>query len=421
MLSIELLLHKMADDYQVYTSKSGFRMAYKHITGSRVVNCGYVINTGSRNDLEHPGIAHCLEHMVFKGTEKRKTIHVLNHLEVVGGEMNAFTSKELTAIYATVQSTHFGRALDILTDVTFHSKVPENELIKEKKVISEEINMYLDTPEENIYDEFQEMVFGKHPLAHNILGTVESLNAISRKDLLDFVKQNYTRSNLIFVVVGNVPYSRAVQLFEKHTANLEVNDNKAIQNKQTFLYSPQSVVRETDFVQSYCILGIPAYEQTHANRWKLLLLNNLLGGPGLNSRLNLAIREKYGFTYNVESGYQSFSDAGMFHCYLSSEKKYIDRSRDLVIRELDKLRKNQLGSLQLSRAKNQFMGQLVLNDENKSGIMIHIGKGILTQGKARTLKETLDEIRKISAMDILETANEIFDIPKLSYLTYVPE
>jgi predicted Zn-dependent peptidase len=408
-------------DYSLHTLSNGLRIAYKRVSGTRLVNCGYIIHAGSRNDGDLPGLAHCLEHMVFKGTEKRKTIHVLNHLEVVGGEMNAFTTKEITAVYATVQNTHFARAADILSDVVLHSTIPQQELLKEKKVIADEINMYLDTPEENIYDEFHELVFGAHPLAHNILGSVDTLNKIDRSDILHFTGNFYRPENMVFAVVGNIGINRVLAALEKN-AQFPVGTTKTKQSTQaTFDYSPTALTKETDFIQAYTILGIPAYAQVHPAKWKMLLLNNLLGGPGLNSRLNLAIREKYGFTYHVESGYQSYSDAGLFHCYLSSEKKYIQRSVDLVLKELKKLRENKLGTLQLSKFKNQFMGQMVMADENRSGLMVHLGKGLLTEGHAISLDEVLNEIKRITASDLLEVANDIFKPENFSYLTYYPE
>ncbi len=408
-------------DYSLHTLSNGLRIAHKRVAGTRLVHCGYIIKTGSRNDEDHPGIAHCLEHMVFKGTQRRKTIHVLNHLEVVGGEMNAFTTKENTAIYATVQSTYYTRAVDILSDVVFNSVIPEPELKKEKKVINDEIKMYLDTPEENIYDEFQEMVFEGHSLAHNILGTEGSLNKIQRQDILDFIAKWYQPQNLIFVVIGNISLARSIAALEKYAGHIAFDlSKKAVKTDKKPSYKKSKIVKETDFMQAYGIMGGPAYADGHADKWKLLLLNNLLGGPGLNSRLNLAIREKYGFTYQVESGYQAFSDAGLFHCYLGSEKKYLDRSMDLVIKELKKLKSQKLGSLQLSRFKNQFSGQLIMSDENRSGLMVHLGRNILADGRARSLEEILKEIQAVTAEDLIRVANEILDIDNFSYLTYLP-
>lgn len=408
-------------DYTIHTLSNGLRIVHKRVTGTRLVNCGYITNTGSRNDGLLPGIAHCLEHMVFKGTKRRKTIHVLNHLEVVGAEMNAFTTKEITAIYATVQATHFQRAADILTDVTFNSIIPEGELIKEKKVIAEEIHMYLDTPEENIYDEFHEQVYNSHPLAHNILGNEETLGKINRQDIIDFTSRYYRPENLIFSVVGNISLNRVIHALEKFAVTEFRKQNVELYPLNEFNYSPQSVTRETDFMQAYSIFGIPAYSEKNENRWKLMLLNNLLGGPVLNSRLNLAIREKYGFTYQVESGFQAYSDSGLFHCYLSSEKKHIQRAVELALKEIYKLKTQKLGELQLHRAKNQFIGQMVLADESKSGMMVHLGKGILTDGFALMLPSVIEKIQKINSAELLETANEIFNDQQFSYLTYIPE
>ena len=410
-----------AEDYTLHTLSNGLRIAHKRVTGTRLVHCGFIIGTGSRNDGKHPGLAHCLEHMLFKGTEKRRTIHVLNHLEVVGGEMNAFTTKELTAIYATVQATHYQRAVDILTDVTFRSSIPEQELTKEKKVIADEINMYLDTPEENIYDEFQEQIFGQHPIGHNILGNTDSLETISRRDILAFIHEHYRPANMVFVVVGNISLSRALAQAEKFAGHLPSSGGYKPITAHNVSYSPLSVVTETDFTSGYTIMGIPAFPEEHPKRWPLLLLNNLLGGPGLNSRLNLAIREKYGYTYHIESGYQAYSDTGLFHCYLSCEKKYLQRSTDLILKELKLLKTRKLGNLQLSRAKNQFMGQIVMADENRSSLLVHIGKGILRHGRAKSLQEVLALIAAVDANDLIDVANEVFREDHFSYLTYLPE
>lgn len=410
----------MSADYSLHTLKNGLRVVHKRVAGTRLVHCGFIIGAGSRNDGKHPGLAHCLEHMLFKGTGKRKTVHILNHLEVVGGEMNAFTTKELTAIYATVQNTHFARAVDILSDVTFHSIIPEAELEKEKKVIADEINMYLDTPEENIYDEFQEQVFRQHPIAHNILGNKDSVHNIQRKHIETFVHKHYSPANMVFVVVGNISLNRVLYQAEKYTSHIAAGSGYHPQQPETYTYNPLSITTETDFAGAYTIMGMPAYEESHAKRWPMLLLNNLLGGPGMNSRLNLAIREKYGYTYQIESGYQSYSDAGMFHCYLSCDNRYLRKSTDLILKELDLLKNKKLGTLQLSRAKNQFMGQMVMAEENRSGLLVHLGKGVLRHGRALSLKEVLDKIDAITAEELQETAQEIFNSSQFSYLTYVP-
>lgn len=408
-------------EYQLYTLNNGLRIAHQKISSTLLVHCGFIIHAGSRNDGNLPGLAHCLEHMVFKGTQKRKTIHVLNQLEVVGGELNAFTTKEITAIYSTTEKRHLSRAIDILCDVTFRSTIPENELIKEKKVIKDEINMYIDTPEENIYDEFQEMVFANHPLAHNILGSPDSVDLITANELKKFIQQYYHYPNMVFAVVGNVSIEKVISNLEKFLPS-NLPELPVINNvKSPIIYKPQTIKKESDFNQAYAILGTPTYAEDHQDRFGLLLLNNLLGGPGMNSRLNLSIREKYGYTYHVESGYQAFSDAGLFHCYLSAEEKYIEKSIDLITKELKKLKEKKLGKIQLSQAKNQFIGQIIMSNESRSGLMIHIGKGILKHNKAMSLQETIAKIKNITAEQLLDIANDTFDFNQFSHLQYLPE
>jgi len=419
-----------SSEYQLYTLNNGLRVAHLKTPSTLLVHCGFVILAGSRNDGDIPGVAHFLEHMFFKGTHRRKTIHVLNHLEVVGGELNAFTTKEITTLYATVQKKHFSRAVDILCDITFNSSFPEQEINKEKIVIKDEINMYLDTPEENIYDEFQELIYGNHPLAHNILGTADSIDQISKSAIQNFVAANYHPSNMVFVVVGNLSTDRVLDTINKYynpqhpktnNQHPKTKDQVTTPKDQRLTYNPFRNQKVSDFSQAYGIMGIPTYEETHPKRFELLLLNNLLGGPGMNSRLNLAIREKYGYTYHIESGYQAFSDSGLFHCYLSCEEKYLNKSIELIQKELKKLKDQKLGKLQLSQAKNQLTGQLVIANETRSGLLVHLGKGILKFGKARSMKETIQSIEKITAENLQDTANEVFDIDNFSHLHYIPE
>jgi predicted Zn-dependent peptidase len=425
-----------SSDYQLYTLNNGLRVAHLKTPSTLLVHCGFVILAGSRNDGDIPGVAHFLEHMFFKGTHRRKTIHVLNHLEVVGGELNAFTTKEITTLYATIQKKHFARAVDILCDITFNSTFPEQEITKEKIVIKDEINMYLDTPEENIYDEFQELIYGNHPLAHNILGTADSVDLITKSSIQNFISENYHPSNMVFVVVGNIPADRVLSTLNKFVppspdpryptpdTRHPTPDPRHLTpdpRHPSPIYHPFQNRKVSDFSQAYGIMGIPTFEETHAKRFELLLLNNLLGGPGMNSRLNLAIREKYGYTYHIESGYQAFSDSGLFHCYLSCEEKYLNKSIDLIQKELKKLKDQKLGKLQLSQAKNQLTGQLVIANETRSGLLVHLGKGLLKFGKARTMKETIQSIEKITAENLQDTANEVFDIDKFSHLHYIPE
>ena len=326
-------------------------------------------------------------------------------------------------MYATVQKKHFKRAVDILFDVTFRSVFPENELRKERIVIADEIQMYKDTPEENIYDEFQEKMFHEHPLAHNILGDITSLDHINRQNLLTFTQQHYHARNMVFVVVGSLASEKVldtVKYFCPDSLTTDCPNAKNIPNA-IWNYEPFRQTKESDFGQAYAILGTSAYSETHPKRFALMLLNNILGGPGMNSRLNLSIREKYGFAYNIESGFQAYSDAGMFHCYISCEEKYMSKSIQLIEKEIQKLRLQKLGKIQLSQAKNQICGQLLMANENRTGLLLHIGKGILKYGRAKTIQETIAEINKLKAEDLLETANEIFTLDRFSHLQYIPQ
>jgi predicted Zn-dependent peptidase len=416
------------ENHQLITLPNGLRIVHQRVKGTQLVHAGFSINAGSKNDDLHPGLAHCLEHMLFKGTQHRKTIHVLNHLEVVGGELNAYTTKEITTIYGTTQGKHLSRLTDILCDVIFRSTFPTQELEKEKKVIVDEINMYLDTPEENIFDEFQERIFDGHPLAHNILGTESSVHNIQSSDLFHFVNTHYRFDNMVFSVVGNVSIERVLAALNRFlpndnsTYNLQSKTGRFPAPVPAFAPKPAFIEsKKTDFQQAYAILGSLAYELDHPKRWTLLLLNNFFGGPVLNSRLNLAIREKYGYTYNVESGYSAFSDTGLFHCFVGSEPKYIEKSVSLIFKELRKLREQSLGTLQLSRAKNQYAGQLILSNENRSGLMMHLGQSILRKGTATRIEDAIQQIQNVSAADILDVANEILREEQFSQLLYVPE
>lgn len=406
-------------DYELLTLDNGLRVAVKNISSTKVVHCGFVINAGSRNDNVN-GAAHCLEHMFFKGTEKRNNLKVLNYLEEVGGELNAFTTKEYTALYASVLDIHYKKAIDILCDVTCNSTFPENELKKERKVILEEISMYQDTPEENIYDEFQEALYAGHPLAHNILGDSKSVANIGRNDLLDFFKNNYYFSNMVFVAVGNVTLSQTVKLLEKYLAETTVSNTgiAKIKDKKIKTLKPFSKKVETDFAQGHLLMGCSAYHETHPLRWPLLLVNNYLGGPGMNSVLNIVIREKHGMAYQVESGYQAYSDTGMFHCYLGCEKKNIEKATGLIQTEIMKLGNTLLKPREINRAKTQFTGQIAMADENRSGVMVHIGKGLLKNGYALSLDQTLEKINNITTDQVQQAITEILNPENFSVMMY---
>jgi predicted Zn-dependent peptidase len=399
--------------------KNGIRVIHK-TTKSNVAHCGFIINTGSRDEmLTESGMTHFIEHAIFKGTEKRKAYHILNRIDNVGGEINAYTTKENTSIYASFLKTHIDRATELLTDILFNSTYPEKELEKEKDVIIDEIYSYQDTPFEQIYDDFEELIYKNHPLSMNILGSVETVKKINRKNILSFIAKYYATNEIVFSVVGDFSATKIKKLADKYLGNIpmKISTNK---RKVFSLYSPNNQIVKKDVLQTHCMIGNIAYGAHHKNKNGFILLNNILGGPAMNSRLNMGIREKYGFTYNIESSYTVYSDTGLFNIYLGTDSKHIDKSIQLVNKELKKLRDKKLSSTQLHKSKQQLIGQIALSDENNCNVMLGMGKSLLLYNKVDDLKVTHDKINAITAEQLQDISNEIFNDVDLSSLIYQP-
>ncbi len=405
--------------YNFLQLKNGIRIIHKP-TISEVAHCGFIVKTGSRDEnIEESGITHFIEHAIFKGTTKRKAHHILNRLDNVGGEINAFTTKEKTSIYASFTKPHFERALELLTDIIFNSIYPENELQKEKDVIIDEINSYQDSPYEQIYDDFEELTFKDHPLGMNILGTTKSIKKIDRKRILDFIKENYCTNQIVFSIVGDFPFKKIEKLCKKYLNEIPEKTNDKTRAPFTNYKAIHKNIKK-DAYQTHYITGNIAYGAKHKHKNGFILLNNILGGPAMNSRLNMGIREKYGFTYNIESSYTTFSDIGLFYIYLGTDQKHIEKSIKLVHKELKNLREKQLSSSQLKKAKQQIIGQITLSEENNCNVMLGMGKSILLYNKVEDLQETYDKINALTGEELLEIANEIFDKNQLSSLTFEP-
>lgn len=407
------------------TLPNGLRILYKKIPHSHVAHCGLVINAGSRDDRAYMGTAHCMEHMLFKGTKKRKSFHILNRIDSVGGEINAYTTKEVTVLYSSIYEIFLERAVELLFDVAYHSVFPQKELHKEIKVIKDEINMYEDSPDDHIFDEFQELIFKGHPLANNILGTENSLDTITPKILKDFTSTYYKPENMVFVVVSDLPAEKIFKKIEKYACTEPAATYQSLNfgdtRKPFKKIHIESIVKKTDFAQSYVMLGGEATKSNSPDRLKETLLMNILGGPALNSRLSLAIREKYGFTYNIEAGSTHFSDVGFFHCFAGTDNKHLDKTIGLIRKELKKLTQQKFGKLQMQNALNQFTGQIMLAEENKLSSAIALGRQWLQGDNLFTLKEILTQVNQITAEDLLETANRLFKEDNLGMLSYIPE
>jgi len=399
------------------TLGNGIRLVHHPLPGI-VAYCGLVINTGSRDEsAEEQGMAHFIEHMLFKGTGKRKAYHVLSRLEDVGGELNAYTTKEETAVFASFLKDDYERAIEILHDITFNSVLPEKEIEKEKDVIIEEINSYLDNPAELIFDDFEEQIFAGQSIGHNILGAPETVKSFTRKRLLDFISGNYNTDQIVFCSAGNIPDEKLIRLFKKYFENVPANP-RASKGPVKYSYKPCSVTKKMDTFQNHCIIGNVAYNLKDERRLGMFLLNNILGGQGLNSRLNLSLREKNGLAYNVESSYNPYWDTGAFSIYFGTESNHLNRSIKIAMGELARLRTEKLGIVQLSKAKSQIKGYLARGYENHESLMLSLGKSLLIFNKIERLEDTYRKIDKITSSELIEMANEVFDPAGLSTLIY---
>ena len=336
----------------------------------------------------------------------------------MGGELNAYTTKEDTCIYASYLTQHFERAVELIADITFNSLFAEKEIVKEKAVIIDEINSYLDNPSEQIFDDFDEQIFANHSLGKNILGTPASLKKIKRKDILSFIQNNYTCEQIVFSSIGNINESKLRRIAEKYFAHIKTAKSK--RKRTPFVrYKPSIIEVKKETNQAHCVIGNIAFGVKKNERTTMVLLNNLLGGPAMNSRLNLAIREKYGFTYNLESNYAIFTDTGLFSVYMGTDTAYLDRCVQLVNKELNLLRTKKLGTLQLQSAKQQLIGNIALAQESRVNLMLAVGKSILLFDKIDTLPDLYKKIEGITAERILEVANKVFEPKQLSRLTYL--
>lgn len=383
-----------------------------------VSHCGVFINAGTRDESsQESGLAHFIEHALFKGTQKRKAFHILNRMDSVGGEIDAYTTKELTCIYSTFFSGQQERAIELLYDVCFYSKFPEKELEKEKDVIHDEINLYQDSPTELIYDEFEALLFKGHELGNPILGTHESVNGLNRANILDFTQRLYTTNNMVFSYCGNIKYPRLLKLLNKYFGNISTQKS-SIKRRLFKPKQPEILEIKKPIYQSHAMLGTVSVGLKDENRMGMILLNNILGGPGLNSILNLKIREKYGFTYSIDSHYVAYSDVGLFSIYLGTDPKFIDKCLTLVEKELKALKTNPLTARKLSLAKQQLKGQIAIARENNVSRMLSYGKSLLQRGNIVDLNSIHLQIDCISSNDILELANKQFDFENFHQLIY---
>lgn len=407
----------MEKDYFSQVLSNGLRIVHLPST-SPVSYCGFAINVGTRDEEAHEfGLAHFVEHMLFKGTEKRKSWHILNRMENVGGELNAYTTKEETFVYSIFMEEHYRRAFELLVDLVFHSQFPEQEIEKEVDVILDEISSYEDSPSELIFDEFENLLFDGHALGHNILGNEQSLLTFNTESGTSFIQRFYAPENMVFFSMGRIPFKKIVQMAETMLSGITFS--MATRNRIAPLdILPVTRQVQKDTHQAHVLIGGRAYSMHNEKRLSLFLLNNLLGGPGMNSRLNVSLREKHGLVYNVESNVTSYTDTGVVSIYFGTDPKNKEKAIRLVHKELTKLRDVKLSTSQLTAAKKQLIGQLGVSGDNCEGLFLGLGKSFLHYNRYDTLPEVFAKVDSLTAENILEVANDVFAPERLFSLIY---
>ncbi len=403
--------------HHIIRLRNGLRVIHVE-TNSPISHFGVLVDVGTRDEpASTPGLAHFLEHTIFKGTHKRNAYRVISRMEAVGGDLNASTSKEETYFHTSFLSPDYPRAVELLSDILCHSIFPEKEIEKEKTVVMEEISYYKDTPSELIYDDFESQVFENHPLGRNILGTKQSVRKMSRQDLLQLLQQYYNVHNLMLASVGNISLKRLLQLCERYFGEMPLSQEPSVRQPFTD-YRPRLARVHKHGAQTNVMMGMPAYAITDDKRVPFLLLTNMLGGQGQNTRLNMNMREKRGLAYTVEANYTSFSDTGLFSVYFGCAPHNTDHCLEIVRKETDRLRHEKLGTMQLYYAKKQLIGQMALANEAKLNEMLGLGHAALFFDEVDTMEESIREIEELTGEDILTVANEIFDPDQFSTLIF---
>ena len=419
--------------YNTYTLDNGLRIIHLP-SDSKVVYCGYQINAGTRNEEPgEEGLAHFCEHVTFKGTERRKAWHILNCLESVGGDLNAYTNKEGTVYYSAILKEHIARAVDLLTDIVFHSVYPQAEIDKEVEVICDEIESYNDSPAELIYDEFENIIFKGSPLGHNILGTAEQVRSFKTEDALRFTRKLYRPDNAIFFAYGDIDFKKLVRLLKKSflseerrvksekinslEAQAQFNIQHSTFNTQ-HSFEGQTIVMQKNTHQAHVMIGTRAYDVNDSRRMPLYLLNNMLGGPGMNAKLNLALREHNGLVYTIESTMVAYGDTGIWSIYFGCDEHDVKRCLRLVRKELDKFMQKPLSEAQLKAAKKQIKGQIGVACDNRENFALDFGKSFLHYGWEKNVDRLYEQVDEITAEQIQAVAQELFDKDRLTTLIF---
>ena len=407
--------------YDTHTLSNGLRVIHL-ASASPVVYCGFALRAGTRDELPgEEGLAHFCEHVTFKGTARRRPMQILNCLERVGGDLNAFTNKEDTVFYSALLREHLPRAVDLLADIVLHSTYPQAEIDKEVEVICDEIESYNDSPSELIYDQFENIVFSGHPLGHNILGTQERLRAYTTADALRFTGKHYRPENAVFFAYGDISFSRLVRLLERATSDFPAHAPLRERSLTTPVppYTPREEAVSRGTHQAHVMTGSRGYDVNDSRRFTLYLMNNILGGPGMNARLNIALRERHGLVYTVDSSMVNYSDTGLWCAYFGCDPHDVAKCRRLVRRELDKMAEKPLSATALAAAKRQIKGQIGVACDNRESFAIDFGRSYLHHGIEKDPARLMARVDEVTAEGIQAVAQDIFDKDRMTTLMFV--
>ena len=412
---------KNTQDYELYELTNGIRVIHKEVNYSKIAHIAIMLDMGSRDEQEEEqGLAHFLEHMSFKGTKKRKTYHIINRLESIGGELNAYTTKEKICFYASLLDIHIEKAVEILSDIVFHSVFPNNQIEKERKVILEEMSMYQDSPDDAIQDEFDKQLFPNHPLGKNILGIEKTVKSFQKQHFVGFLNRMLNTEKIILSSLGNYPTKKIIRLVEKYLKEI-VHKNNTPQRSYIDKYKPTHKIVMKSISQTHTMMGLPSISIKNKNRIPFLFLTNILGGNGTKARLNMCLREKYGWVYEVESSYIPYFDTGQFSIYFATTQTNLEKCKAMIIKEIKRLQNKPLGQIQLHQAKNQLKGQLALSEENNNAVMLMMAKSILDLNTVTNLQDIFNQIDNMTPFTIMKLAKEHWQVENMSTLSYLPK
>jgi predicted Zn-dependent peptidase len=405
----------------IFTLPNGIRIVHRQVTHTQISHIAIMLDMGSRDEKPHQqGLAHFWEHLAFKGTKKRSSLQIINRLEIVGGELNAYTTKEKICFHASMLTQHYERALDLLTDITFHSTFPDKQVEKERNVILEEMAMYYDSPEDAIQDDFDEILFPDHQLGKNILGNQESVSNFSREDLDNFILENLDTERIIFSSIGKMTSQQVKKIAEKYFKDIPAKRSNLVRNPVE-KYIPENRIVNRGITQAHVAIGRPSYAIADEKRLPFFTLVNLLGGPGMNSRLNLSVRERHALVYSIDATFNPYIDTGFWGIYFGTEPKQVKKAMSLINQELKKLREVTLTQTQLFNNQQQLIGQLAMAEEGNMNFMLMMAKSLLDLERIDSLDELFVQMQKVTALDIRDLANEMFQEDEISSLTFMPE